>query len=444
MSDNDDDSVEVGLESLLPVVRPEEEAIRVKIGAETFVITQKAKQSMAYSVDAMANQPTIFYKMDFIIQAVADTLNIDKLTLSFPHTKEELEAVDWDDVIPGYPDTYLKGADPPKSQWRRVKACHTVVKEERDASARVAGLPKSGVQAWSTYTQRWREWRHLCAAYQSMYPDETLQMVYDRIKGETKMMTSLDKIYSQAVSVAMKKHIDKLKRGDRKRQEAEAVMEATEKSKQDKEKAEAEAAKQAAEEERLQQQKLTIKSTVFSKNRKQNTAQKKQALEQQKCDAIKAAKKRKEAAEEAKALAKELKALQKQKEEIDELETEDETEIKKPKFKRNDISMLDLDVIPSKKVELDGVAWKPPMRTQGGKKGTVAYDPPGGSWKEDSSRKLYLLFAMSRELKAQGLIPPPMTFATLMEFIEGRCGYTLEFSGRVFIYLIALILNQKM
>ena len=175
-----------------------------------------------------------------------------------------------------------------------------------------------------------------------------------------------------------------------------------------------------------------------------NTAQKKQALEQQKIDAAKAAKKRKEAAEEAKKLAKELKALQKQKEEIDELETEDETEIKKPKYKRNDISMLDLAVIPSKKVELDGDAWKPPMRTKDGKKGTVAYDPPGAKWKEDSSRKLYLLFAMSRELKAQGLVPPPMTFATLMEFIEGRGGYTLEFSGRVFIYLIALILNQKM
>lgn len=221
-------------------------------------------------------------------------------------------------------------------------------------------------------------------------------------------------------------------------------MEAAEKSKQDKDNAEAGAAKQAAEEERLQQQTIAIKSQVFLRNRRQNAAQKKQALEQQKIDATKAAKKRKKAAPEAKALARKLKELEKQKEEIDEPETNDKTELKKPKFERNDISMLDLDVTPSKQVELDGDTWKPPMGKKDSKKDTFACNPPGAKWKNDSSRKLHLLFAMFSEMKVQGLIPPPMTFATLMEFLEGRCGCTLESSGCVFMCLIVLILNQTM
>ena len=75
VNNNDDDSVEVGVESLLPEVPPKEEAVRVEIGDETFVIIEKAKQSMANSVDAMANQPTTFCKMEFVIHSVADTLD---------------------------------------------------------------------------------------------------------------------------------------------------------------------------------------------------------------------------------------------------------------------------------------------------------------------------------------------------------------------------------
>ena len=36
--------------------------------------------------------------------------------------------------------------------------------------------------------------------------------------------------------------------------------------------------------------------------------------------------------------------------------------VKKPKFVRNDISMLDLEPTPSKGVELDGDDWMPPVR----------------------------------------------------------------------------------
>jgi len=75
VNNNDDDSVEVEVESLLPEVPPEEEAVRVEIGGATFVIVEKAKQSIANSVDAMANQPMTFCKMEFIIQAIADTLD---------------------------------------------------------------------------------------------------------------------------------------------------------------------------------------------------------------------------------------------------------------------------------------------------------------------------------------------------------------------------------
>lgn len=42
--------------------------------------------------------------------------------------------------------------------------------------------------------------------------------------------------------------------------------------------------------------------------------------------------------------------------------------VKKPKFVRNDISMLDLEPTPSKRVELDGDDWMPPVRGKKQKK----------------------------------------------------------------------------
>lgn len=104
--------------------------------------------------------------------------------------------------------------------------------------------------------------------------------------------------------------------------------------------------------------------------------------------------------------------------------------------------MLDMDPVPSMRIELDGDRWKPPIRAN--QTGPVTFNLPGSKWAEDSRRKLQLLFALARALTAQHVIEPPMTFHTLMEFIEANCGYEMDFNGRVFVYLIALILNQKL
>jgi len=110
---------------------------------------------MSCSMDAMANQPTIFYKMDFIMQAVADGIDEDKIEISFLQTLKTLQEFDWNDVIIGRKDTYFKQTQPKAEAFAKVRAIHTAVKVEKDKEARAMGLPMSGVQAWSTYYQRW-------------------------------------------------------------------------------------------------------------------------------------------------------------------------------------------------------------------------------------------------------------------------------------------------
>ena len=78
------------------------------------------------------------------------------------------------------------------------------------------------------------------------------------------------------------------------------------------------------------------------------------------------------------------------------------------------------------------------------KKGPVAYHNPGNKWAAESKEKLNLLFAMARAATADGVMQPSMTFQTFIAFVVPNCSYTFDFNGRVFIYLVALILNQKM
>jgi len=100
-SGDDDDAGEST--NLLPIPANDNQVSHIEFGEgePTFFVTQKAKMSMSSSRDVMANQPTIFHKMDFIMQAVADAVDEDKTEPSFSHTAKQLQRFDWNDVSIG-------------------------------------------------------------------------------------------------------------------------------------------------------------------------------------------------------------------------------------------------------------------------------------------------------------------------------------------------------
>ena len=141
--------------------------------------------------------------------------------------------------------------------------------------------------------------------------------------------------------------------------------------------------------------------------------------------------------EEARENAKKMEAKKaEQEEEIKEKETEEavvETPPKK-KLKRNDSTLLDYDMSPRKKAEIDGEEWNPPMLQEG------KHKAPGERWQMESENKVQLLFVLASHLKSRNDLDPQMTFCTIMEFV----GAGIEnFHERVFIYLVALTLHQK-
>lgn len=332
MSDADDEDGKAT--SLLQAPADDAQVIRVDYkeeGKASLYVTQKAKISMSYSMDAMANQPTIFYKMDYVMQAVADACDKDKLEMSFPQTPELLGDFNWDTVLIGRTETHFSGTTPEKEICKQVRAVHKAVKDEKDEEARARGLPKSGVQAWTTYAQRWREWRDLCAVYRSMYPDETKQMVCDQIKSQCKMLTSIDKIYTDAVAIEVKKHIDKMKRDDRKRIASEKLQAELDKTEADKVKAATQREQADAEAKRLKQEKEALKMVPRQGNKKQK-ARARKLEEKEKNDQIKAAKQAKTKADKvAKDKEKQANAIKRQQRAFEDLASAPSP--KKPKFR---------------------------------------------------------------------------------------------------------------
>jgi len=105
----------------------------------------------------------------------------------------------------------------------------------------------------------------------------------------------------------------------------------------------------------------------------------------------------------------------------------------KKKLKRNELSLLEMTLIPRK--------WKPP--THKDDVVAVEHDQPGAKWRDSNLHKLKLLMAISREMKSEGLIPQQVTFSGLMEYIKGTATSTLEFNTRVFLYLVGLIVYRR-
>ncbi|CAB9526310.1 unknown protein [Seminavis robusta] len=71
-------------------------------------------------------------------------------------------------------------------------------------------------------------------------------------------------------------------------------------------------------------------------------------------------------------------------------------------------------------------------------------DKPGTDWVEEAKKKLASLRTICMRLKDRHLLPQPMSFTMVMEFIGAdSLRPALDFNGRVFIYMVGLVISQK-
>jgi len=436
---SDTEELEHTAKSLEDALDPDEIVITVDVGGVPLEVSRKAKNSMSSAQDAMASQPTVFYKCDFAITAVTDILKYDKLQFSFPFSEETINSFDWDSVIVGRSDSYPKGKQPETDEFAKVMSVHGLVKEEKDAQARAMGVVKSGVQSYCTYKQRWKQWRDICAVYRFMNPSMQIQTVYDLIKGRIKHCGSLGEI-NDKIDEDVQKHINKLKRETSKRDKEARLQKELEDAEAARQQAAAEIEESKQQESKIQEETQEIQNATYEGSRSQSAAARTAALEAKKAEADtlkeKQAEAKKQAAEQAKKKRELQKALNEQRKVV---VVDDEPKTKK--LKRNDTSLLKGAITPRKKAELDGDGWKPPTKQDSAK---PVFDPPGNLWLQDSQKKLKLLFSLARELKAEDLLEPPLAFPTLMDFIGAdSLDVSLSFHDRVFLYLNALVLSQK-
>ena len=219
MSNSDDDTVlEATVNKLVDEPNPEENVLEIQVGSTTVTVTRKAKQLMSSALSAMANQPTVFFRCIFAVNAVCDILGVDMLSYVIPQTIDELHAFDWEKVVPGVKKTYPQGTQPTDLEFEKVRTVHQIVKAEKDAAARAVGLPKSGVQSYITYKQRWKQLRDIASIYRHICPAYTLPVTVDQMKADLKLCTSMQE-FDDVLKDVIKKYLAKRKRKERKRQE---------------------------------------------------------------------------------------------------------------------------------------------------------------------------------------------------------------------------------
>ena len=195
---------------------PNEHVIEIQYGDGRLLVTRKAKQSMSMAVDASSNQPTLFFKSLYVIHAVCDILGLDMLQYSFPQTMGEINNFNWNAAKPDDKSTYPTGIQPSDEEFEKVRSVHKLVKGEKDEEARSCGRPKSGVQSYITVKQKWKLWRDICALYRMMNPALARHVLLDLITAELKLCKSMQEL-ERALEVAVKQHIERLKRQARKR-----------------------------------------------------------------------------------------------------------------------------------------------------------------------------------------------------------------------------------
>ena len=452
VQDDEDEEVEeieevpATVENLVSAPAPTQNVMKVTLEGETFFVTNSAKQAMVDALDAMSNQPTIYFKCLYAITAVSEILGVKMLDYAIPNA-DTLEEFNWDDVIPGRDDTYPKAPQPPKEEFSKVKVVHRAVKAEKDERAKLFGRHKSGVQSIQTYHQRWKQWRDLAHIYARTNPTLSKQSVLDKMQASLKLCSGIDSLYEQ-VKVDVKFFKGQLVRQKRKMQNAEKLRESMEAAALEEEAAKA-SAKEAEEKTKMLQAeaaKIVVDETLLSGTRAQKKQQQETLLEKKNELARQSAEedeKRKRLLQAYKEKATEKKQLEQQQKRLAD-SLKEVPLLPKPakRSKKNDTSRLGDVITPRKKAELDGNQWMPPRKVVSEKK-TIVYDAPGKEWESHNIRKLALLGVLRDRLKADGVIPPPMKFKVLMEYIGADSAVEdAPFNDKVFIYLVALILNK--
>ena len=440
MSESDDEThLETTVNKLVDEPNPEENVLEIQMGSTTVTVTRKAKQSMSSALSAMANQPTVFFRCMFAVTAVCEILDVDMLSYVMPQTIEELRAFDWDRVVPGVKETYPQGTQPSDLEFEKVRTVHQVVKAEKDAEARAVGLPKSGVQSYITYKQRWKQLRDIAAVYRHICPVYTLSTTMDQMKAELKLCTSMQAI-EDVLKDTIKKHLAKRKREERKRQEQlrithelAEIVKKQEETKQEVEQKQQELERVAEEKEQATEHLQGLRTRNQRKEATQTLLNGIVEREKEAAEVIQAAK-------EA-----EVQLRQKRKQAQDKLIAISQPEIqhqpKKKKTKRKEVSLLDDEPSPPQIVSIKGEAWKPPMRVGGG--GPTRYETPGSRWEEANKTKVRLLNTLTTYLRNEGILDELISFRGVMEFIGADCrGEELDFNERVYIHLVALIIEQ--
>ena len=437
---DDDNGVKAEATSLLEPEDETEDAVRIVCMGKTLIVSLEAKQAMGVAIDASSNRPTIFYRMDYVVKAACKTLSQDYLEHLMPQDAETMDDFDWSVVIVGFKSTYPKRTDPTDEEYAKVRSLYNLEKEEKDAQARKLGQPKSSVQSYITFKQRWRQMRSLFAVYRYMQPTTPLQQVYDYVVFRVKLKPSIDKIYEEAVNEDLHKFLKRRNSGDRKNQRQQEIQKDLDKAKADKLKAAAEAQKQEAAIEKAKQDLADLKNVPFEGTKRQAASARKAARTELRHAAKVAKASAKENKIREKALEKEEKQLAKLKEVVQDepAANEEAQDPPKKKLKRNDTGLLDMAINPRKKVELEGDGWKPPTRKEDTT--SIDFDPPGAKWKATSLEKLNLLLSIGRDLQAEGLMAQRVMFTNLMEHIDGTAD--LDFNARVFLFVVGLIVHR--
>ena len=427
---------------------PEVTAATIQYGQEEIPVTQKGLDAMRESIRALENKPTTYFRQKHVIVAVTEILGKDLLEYSLPQTPEEINAFDWNVVVPGRSETYPIAKQPEPHEFAKVKAIHDMVAEERNKEAAKIGRPNGGTLSYCTYQQRWKQWRDIHATYRYMNPGYTLQMVADLVAANLKLCQS---VHAQETKMAedVHTHIGKLKAANRMKEKADKVKEQMAAIAEEEKKARDEVLELQNQQEKLAEERKALAETpatemeidgITTRSGRRSNSASSAALEQAKQRAVQAkakevaevVKKRKQAEKDAQDKANEKARLQREQQEAEAAVPMDQ----KKRAKRNDIDRLDIGPSPRTRARLDGVLWNPPRKVPP----HATYSKPGRLWKEENIHKLWLLSQLRSHLK--GLLGQPMSLATLMSFIDPPDDNEVGFEHRVFIYLMALMLKE--
>jgi hypothetical protein len=413
----------------------DDEVLKVTFKGRQKVITRAVYNSVRSSIEANQNQPTPFFRCMYCIRGIVDILEVDLLEYCFPQTPEDLTTFDWDAVVPGRTKTYPQAKPVPDDDFTLVRVVVSAVKRQNDEEARRLGMPKSGTLSYGMYKQRWREFRGFCAVYRHAFPEMAKKTVLDQMKVDLKFCSSISAIEGKMQDVVQKVLLRCKKAADKERYDAKiearlrALWDHKKQAAEEEKKAKAAVAKAVADKNALENQVFqgTRSGAVNAKQAALLAMEKEtEALKKQAEDAARAAKEAKDREAHVKALA-----LEKKKAEAE----QEAAAAKKKKMKRIDVSQLQLAPSPRKIVELDGNAWKPPMRQENG-----LYAEPGEQWRDQKRRQLKQLVSVATQLKAAEMVELPMSFVNVLELI-GAESESVWFENKVFLYLIALTLR---